>query len=237
VDPEALRWQAVLQSNRAASNMRLGKFAAAIGDCHQALGLDPENARAHLRRARAYVALKDYDSAIRDFRRYLSWTPPPSDRKDVEQEFSKVLADQRIEQHEEQRRAKEQQQRNSWKHYSNPYDEEEGDESEGYEDYSDVSISSFLYEHLLIINIIILLLFAYIYSLINEILFLKDPLNSLERLMAVLRQKSKLDGVTVTVTVTVTLVALVDAAIHSRRSLRHLLLHAAHSLRQHPRHP
>jgi len=165
VDPEALRWQAVLQSNRAASNMRLGKFAAAIGDCHQALGLDPENARAHLRRARAYVALKDYDSAIRDFRRYLSWTPAASDRKDVEQEFSKVLADQRIEQHEEQRRAKEQQQRNSWKHYSNPYDDCDdlcGDD-EGYEDYSDVSILSFLYEHLLTYILISLLSSCYLH--------------------------------------------------------------------------
>lgn len=118
--------------------MRLSKFAAAVGDCHQALGLDPENARAHLRRARAYVALKDYDSAIRDFRRYLSWTPAQADRSDVEQEFSKVLADQRIEQHEEQRRAREQQQRqNSWSR--GPWQDDDEFEEEGYEDYSDVS--------------------------------------------------------------------------------------------------
>lgn len=136
--------------------MRLGKFPAAVGDCHQALGLDPENARAHLRRARAYVALKDYDSAIRDFRRYLSWTPTPSDRSDVEQEFSKILAEQRLEQQREQQRAREQQQyqqqqRSSWKHYSNS--DEEG--SEGYEDYSDVRNTLFSHIYLLFIPTLI----------------------------------------------------------------------------------
>jgi tetratricopeptide (TPR) repeat protein len=54
---DASRWQAILLSNRAATYMRLGGYHMAVCDCHQAIGLDPEYARAYLRRARAYVVM------------------------------------------------------------------------------------------------------------------------------------------------------------------------------------
>ena len=54
LDPSALRWNAIICSNRAAANMSLGMHSDAISDCNQAIQKDPDFSKAYLRRARAY---------------------------------------------------------------------------------------------------------------------------------------------------------------------------------------
>ena len=90
-DPAAVRWAAILHNNRAAAHMALGHAGDAIADCHEALTRDPHYARAYLRRARALAASKSYAAAVRDFRRYLSTEPVPSDYAAVNQELEQAM--------------------------------------------------------------------------------------------------------------------------------------------------
>ena len=94
VDANAVRWNAILHSNRAAAYMAMGKHDDAVRDCHAALSKDPSYARAYLRRARAHRALYDYASSVRDYRRYLSSTPQPQDTETVAEELTECLAAQ-----------------------------------------------------------------------------------------------------------------------------------------------
>ena len=91
VDSTAVRWNAILHSNRAAAYMSMSKFEEAVRDCHAALSKDPSYARAYVRRARAHRALHDYASAVRDYRKYLSGTPPPMDAEQVSDELAEAL--------------------------------------------------------------------------------------------------------------------------------------------------
>ena len=90
-DPTAVRWAAILHNNRAAAYMALGQASDAIADCHQALTRDPHYTRAYLRRARALAASKSHAAAVRDFRRYLSSEPVPSDHAAVNQELEAAM--------------------------------------------------------------------------------------------------------------------------------------------------
>ena len=90
-DKQAVRWAAILYNNRAAAHMALGQHASAIADCHQAISRDGDYARAYLRRARALAASKSYAAAVRDFRRYLSSEPVPSDHAAVSQEMELAM--------------------------------------------------------------------------------------------------------------------------------------------------
>ncbi len=90
VDPEAVRWSAVIYSNRAAAHMSLNSYTEAVNDCNKAIALDDEYARAYLRRARAHKAQHHYAASIRDFRRYLSSDPVPADASAVQKEMEET---------------------------------------------------------------------------------------------------------------------------------------------------
>lgn len=51
-------------TNRAAALQKLMSFPSSIDDCNKAISLDPSFMRAHLRRAQAYIGLKDYSKAL-----------------------------------------------------------------------------------------------------------------------------------------------------------------------------
>ena len=91
IDNDAIKWHAILLSNRAAAYMNDGKFEDAITDCHAAILKDSTFMKAVLRRARAYAALEQYAASIRDYRTYINHTDPvPGDRADIELEMNKV---------------------------------------------------------------------------------------------------------------------------------------------------
>jgi len=106
-DPGAMRWNAILHSNRAAAYMSLGLHQEAVSDCHQSIARDPHYARAYLRRARALRALSQYASSIRDYRRYVSSEPQPSDLTEVEAELNDTVESQRKQTRAEQARHEE----------------------------------------------------------------------------------------------------------------------------------
>ena len=60
IDPQAVRWAAILYNNRAAARMAVGQLAEAIADCHEALTRDPQYSRVYLRRARALSQSKSF---------------------------------------------------------------------------------------------------------------------------------------------------------------------------------
>ena len=105
IDNDAIKWHAILLSNRAAAYMNDGKFEDAIADCHAAISKDPTFMKAVLRRARAHAALEQYAASIRDYRTYINHTDPvPGDKADVELEMNKVNEMQIKKLREDQRR-------------------------------------------------------------------------------------------------------------------------------------
>lgn len=94
-DVTAVRWTAILLSNRAAAYMSLHKYSEAVSDCHLAISKDPGYSKAYLRRARAHVRQKNYAASIRDYRRYLCSQPPPSNAKQIDAELNDVCDQQR----------------------------------------------------------------------------------------------------------------------------------------------
>ena len=103
-DPSAIRWNAILHSNRAAAYMALNMCEDAIRDCHQSINKDPNYTRAYIRRARAFRSLSDFNASVRDYRKYLSSTPTPTDYKDVNEELQDTLAAAARKTQEDQRR-------------------------------------------------------------------------------------------------------------------------------------
>ena len=65
LDPKAGAVNALLYCNRAAAQMALGKFDAAVQDCSKALGLKSKYPKALLRRARAAVQIQRFPEASR----------------------------------------------------------------------------------------------------------------------------------------------------------------------------
>jgi tetratricopeptide (TPR) repeat protein len=111
VDPAASRWNAILHSNRAASYMALGMNDDAVRDCNQAINKDGAYIRAYLRRARAFRAMADHPASIRDYRKYLSSAPTPSDYDEVNTELNESLnAQQRKVREDQQRHEREREQ-------------------------------------------------------------------------------------------------------------------------------
>ena len=125
VDEEAIRWNAILLSNRAAAYMSLKRYTEAISDCHQSIARFPEYNRAFLRRARSYAAMHQYPASIRDFRRYLCSDPTPSDYIQVQDELNGIMdAQTRKLREDEMRHAKNNASTNSnyssfWKNHTN----------------------------------------------------------------------------------------------------------------------
>jgi tetratricopeptide (TPR) repeat protein len=91
IDKDAKIWNAILYSNRAATEMALGLFTDAVNDCHNAIAKDSEYSRAYLRRARAYRSLNKFNDSVRDYRRYLCFDPIPSDFKDIQKELDEMI--------------------------------------------------------------------------------------------------------------------------------------------------
>jgi tetratricopeptide (TPR) repeat protein len=56
--------------NRSAARMILGRAGEALGDCHNAIKLDPSNADAYLNKSKAEAALDDFDAAIESMKEY-----------------------------------------------------------------------------------------------------------------------------------------------------------------------
>ena len=98
-DSAAVRWAAILHSNRAAAYMGSEMYQEAVKDCHQAISKDSEYHKAYLRRARAFRAMKDYSSSVRDYRKYLVMIGESIDndkeRTEVGSELQAVLQSQR----------------------------------------------------------------------------------------------------------------------------------------------
>ena len=90
VDPDALVWNAIMFSNRAAASMHLRLYSDAVSDCHQSLARDPQYPRAYLRRARAQRELGHYAASIRDFKKYLKISPQALDRMEVQIELEET---------------------------------------------------------------------------------------------------------------------------------------------------
>ena len=56
---------------RAAAHLKLGNAEAALKDAEVATELDPQYARAYMRRASAHQALEHFEEAVRDFEKVL----------------------------------------------------------------------------------------------------------------------------------------------------------------------
>lgn len=65
----------VLPTNRAASFLRLKKYAVAESDCNLAIALDSNYFKAYARRGAARFALKKYESALEDYETVLTLDP------------------------------------------------------------------------------------------------------------------------------------------------------------------
>jgi tetratricopeptide (TPR) repeat protein len=118
-DIAAVRWTAILLSNRAAAYMSLHKYSEAVSDCHLAISKDPGFSKSYLRRARAHVKQKNYAASIRDYRRYLCSQPPPSNSKQIDAELNDVCDQQRRKIREDEVRNARDNEANSFKSSSN----------------------------------------------------------------------------------------------------------------------
>nr|ACO15085.1 DnaJ homolog subfamily C member 7 [Caligus clemensi] len=67
IDPLNSSTNAKLFFNRATVAAKLGKLEESIEDCNSALGLDQTYLKALMRRAESYMALEDYESAVKDY--------------------------------------------------------------------------------------------------------------------------------------------------------------------------
>merc|ERR1712232_436168 len=67
--------RAMLFSNRAAAQLKLGDFKAALADAEAAVGLDQKNAKAHYRKAQALIGLNRSDDAASGLRAAVELLP------------------------------------------------------------------------------------------------------------------------------------------------------------------
>lgn len=75
------KWQAVVLSNRAMTQLKLGAYAEAEDDCTKALKLDAKNVKAFLRRGAARSVQGNYLEAITDYESALRLEPKNKDAK------------------------------------------------------------------------------------------------------------------------------------------------------------
>jgi tetratricopeptide (TPR) repeat protein len=72
---EEAPWFAEVWNQRAIARFKLGQFHDSIRDCHQALELNPYHFAAAAGMGQAYLALKNFVSALESFRRALRLNP------------------------------------------------------------------------------------------------------------------------------------------------------------------
>ena len=122
-DSAAVRWAAILHSNRAAAYMGSEMYQEAVKDCHQAISKDSEYHKAYLRRARAFRAMKDYSSSVRDYRKYLVMIGESIDndkeRTEVGSELQAVLQSQKMKTEADKRRQQADDYAGRYGHYNN----------------------------------------------------------------------------------------------------------------------
>ncbi|XP_074554628.1 RNA polymerase II-associated protein 3 isoform X2 [Halichoeres trimaculatus] len=83
----------VLPTNRAASFLRLKKYAVAESDCALAIALDSNYYKAFARRGAARFALKKYESALEDYEMVLKLEPGNVEAQNEIQKIKKALED------------------------------------------------------------------------------------------------------------------------------------------------
>ena len=101
LDTQDVAFCATMYCNRAAAKMAQDKFESALRDCDEALVRKPEYARAQVRRARCYLAQRDFDQAIRDFEHVAK--NPSHSTLDVTEELERAYAAKREAQVQSQR--------------------------------------------------------------------------------------------------------------------------------------
>ncbi|CAK6959849.1 RNA polymerase II-associated protein 3 isoform X1 [Scomber scombrus] len=84
----------VLPTNRAASFIRLKKFAVAESDCNLAIALNSKYFKAFTRRGAARFALKKYDSALQDYETVLKLDPGNLEAQNEVKKIKEVLEQQ-----------------------------------------------------------------------------------------------------------------------------------------------
>ncbi|XP_044199190.1 RNA polymerase II-associated protein 3 isoform X1 [Thunnus albacares] len=84
----------VLPTNRAASFIRLKKYAVAESDCNLAIALDSNYFKAFARRGAARFALKKYDSALEDYEMVLKLDPGNLEAQNEVKKIKEILGQQ-----------------------------------------------------------------------------------------------------------------------------------------------
>ena len=77
----AKKWRAVVLSNRAMTQLKLGAYAEAEEDCTNAIKLDVKNVKAFLRRGAARSVQGNYLEAITDYESALRLEPKNKDAR------------------------------------------------------------------------------------------------------------------------------------------------------------
>eukprot|EP00002_Diphylleia_rotans_P002926 TRINITY_DN1191_c0_g2_i3.p1 TRINITY_DN1191_c0_g2~~TRINITY_DN1191_c0_g2_i3.p1 ORF type:complete len:498 (+),score=131.33 TRINITY_DN1191_c0_g2_i3:91-1584(+) len=79
VDPSNKNLNAILYGNRAAAHMKVKDYTKALADCNSSLSLNPTYSKSISRRAQCYMALEQYEDAVRDFQNLANSDPENRD--------------------------------------------------------------------------------------------------------------------------------------------------------------
>lgn len=142
-------FRATVLANRAAANSALGRHRMCVSDCSLALTEQPAHTKARLRRARAFVELKEWGAAIADFKEALALVRAgqplagvsgrtDAAAADIQKELNRASEGKREQEEERERaerRRREQQQhqyrrgfyRGEEEDDDDPYEEDDGD--------------------------------------------------------------------------------------------------------------
>mmetsp|Transcript_37973 Transcript_37973/g.43031 ORF Transcript_37973/g.43031 Transcript_37973/m.43031 type:complete len:493 (-) Transcript_37973:1698-3176(-) len=79
IDPLNTTFNSTLLCNRAAAKMKMDKYDDALGDVSQAITLNPDYAKAYLRRGNIHMKLEEYEDAVRDYEQAKQLDPSTND--------------------------------------------------------------------------------------------------------------------------------------------------------------
>ena len=92
-DGDPKRFKAVIYSNRAILESKMGDYSASIADCTTALELDPGYTKPLRTRARAYLSNEAYEDAVRDFKKALEESVGTPDADSLRRELRQAELD------------------------------------------------------------------------------------------------------------------------------------------------